>query len=179
MAMTSKRSAGGFTLVEMMIVVLVVALIGAIAVPGLLRSRINANESSAVGSLRSIHAGQTAYSSTCTEGGYAQTLDDLARLPPGASQPFVVPPLTTNGAISNGYVANVMAANGAVVLTAPADTCNGSAAPAMSSYVAEEHPVTIGWTGVRSFATTDSGTIYFRNDGAAVPPDLGGATILP
>jgi prepilin-type N-terminal cleavage/methylation domain-containing protein len=179
MALDARRRVGGFTLVEMLIVVLVVALIGAIAVPCLLRSRINANESSAVGSLRSIHAGQTAYSSTCTEGGYAQSLDDLAKLPPGASQPFVVPPLTTNGAISNGYVANVMAANGSVPLTPPAATCNGSAAPAMSSYVAEEHPVTIGWTGVRSFATTDNGVIYFRNDGVAVAPDLGGATVMP
>ena len=149
-----------------------------IAIPRTLRARCGGSEAGAIGSLRSINSAQSTYSSSCGGNGYAQSLEDLQKPPSGSTAGFVSPDLSRNGVIMNGYVVTVMAGPEAEVVIAGWQTCNRATGPAMSSYFAEAHPVEVGKTGQRSFATDARGTIYFNNTGERIRPGMAGASVL-
>jgi type IV pilus assembly protein PilA len=67
----------GFSLIELLIVVVIIGIIAAIAIPNLLAARRSANEGSAISSLRTIHGAQATYASTYGNGNYAPALTDL------------------------------------------------------------------------------------------------------
>jgi type IV pilus assembly protein PilA len=148
----------GFSLIELLVVVSIILIIAAIAIPNLLSSRLAANESSAVGSLRTYNTAMLTYAAQCDDIGFP---NDLTALGPGAGD------CTGLGVVD--------------------DTLGGSIAPSKSGYTftyvvvpgvelnegytLNADPQSRGTTGGRSFYTDQSGVIYYNPSAPAASTD--------
>lgn len=133
------RQDQGFSLIELLIVVAIILVIAAIAIPSLLRARISANESSAVSSLRALNAAQISYQSTFPTAGYATLLSSLAGTscnPPGQSGACLIDTQLASGTKS-GY---------SFALTGASGTPN-------ATYQLIASPISPNQTGVRYFCS--------------------------
>jgi len=147
----------GFSLIELLIVVVIILIIAAIAIPNLLRSKLAANESSAVGSMRSIVTAETAYASSWGLG-YAQ---DFASL--GSNAPGLCTATSTNACLLDNILTS--GTKSGYGFTAAGNTLNSGV---YSAFEANGTPLTVGQTGQRSFCADQSGVIRFNTAGAVI-----------
>lgn len=136
--------------------------VAVLALSAFVMSGQSRDEVSAIGRLRAIISAEMTYASVCVIGGYAISLDDLARPDRRGGSRFIEPDLGTNGVTHGGYrfaVAKGARKDVSDVRTAAA-TCNGSQASPASSFFATAEP-TESSRGDRFFAVDERGIIFF------------------
>ena len=143
------RKQKGFSLIELLIVVAIILIIAAIAIPNLLRARISANESAAVGALRTLNTAQVSYNSTYPTVGFAGTLSYLAGTTCATSAPTSTTACLIDSALGSGTKSGYVFALSGV-----------SGTPA-STYQFVASPVQPNQTGVRYFCSFSDGVVRF------------------
>jgi len=151
------RKAKGFSLIELLIVVAIILIIAAMSIPNLMRSRISANEASAISSMRTINTAQTTYNITYPQYGYADTLAKLAF--PATGQPVDqnaaglldwVIGCPTQPCLKSSYMFSIVNVSGSPV----------------SSYGITAYPYSPGTSGVRGFCSNQLSNMTYDPNGA-------------
>jgi type IV pilus assembly protein PilA len=153
----------GFSLIELLIVVAIILIIAAIAIPNLLRSRMAANESSAVGSLRTINTAEVTFATTYPSVGFtgltnlggAAAACTAATGATSTTACLIDQVLASSPAIKSGYTFTATAAGG----------------PPSVQYTSTGLPQVVGQSGQRGFCSDQSGVIRYNTAGTCVLAD--------
>ena len=161
------RKQKGFSLIELLIVVAIILIIAAIAIPNLLRSRIAANDSAAASTLRTINTSEVTYLTTYPQAGYSQSLTSLG--PNGAN-------CTTPAAVDATHACLIDSVVGCAAANGPCPKGGynyymGGVAPAANApaadYIASAGPLSIGSSGSRDYCTMPDAVVRQTTPGTA------------
>jgi|ERR1041385_568635 prepilin-type N-terminal cleavage/methylation domain-containing protein len=163
------KKSKGFSLIELLIVVAIILIIAAIAIPNLLRARIAANESSAAASVRTIVTSQLAY-----QNAYQIFANSIMALgPPSATGCPSSGPTSANACILDYQLASTTATN-------PKSGYYFSAAsPTTTQFFVQGHPGSAGTSGVKGFCATEDNAVRFNNPDAAIASHDACIALLP
>jgi type IV pilus assembly protein PilA len=150
--MDSRKRQQGFSLLELLIVVAIILVIAAIAIPSLLSSRMAANESAAVGALRTLNMGELTYAATCPEVGFSSSILELNTGAICAGGQGIIDDALATGTKS-GYTFTYIGTADSSGLT--------------STYTLTTVPVSPGFSGHRGFYTDQTGVLLYDPSGAA------------
>ena len=153
------RRAKGFSLIELLIVVAIILIIAAIAVPNMLRARISANEASAVSSVRTISRAEVTYFSVYPSDGYAASLGALGG-PASACQPTDTQACLIDASVASGQKSGYQFAATGLLPTGSVNT----------AFVVGAAPITFNQSGVRDFCVATDGVIRAQNGSAGDSP---------
>jgi len=148
----------GFSLIELLIVVAIILIIAAIAIPNLLRSRMAANESSAVGSIRTINTAEVAFATSYPSVGFTSltNLGGAASTCTGSGATSTIACLIDNtlasSASKSGYNFSIS---------------NLTGSPTVVTYSSLATPIVVGQSGQRAFCSDQSGVIRYNQGGSA------------
>ena len=163
------RKQKGFSLIELLIVVAIILIIAAIAIPNLLRARIAANEASAVSAVRTINTAEVTYSTSFPTTGYATALTNLGGATP--CTPAVATACLLDSVLSTA-APGVGSKNGYSFVAVGANAVNG----VNTTYTAGTSPVTFNQSGVRNFCSNEDGVLHMNVGGAGLGPINAGCT---
>ena len=165
----------GFSLIELLIVVAIILIIAAIAIPNLLRARMAANESSAVASIRTINTAETTYNSTYPSVGFAPALTNLggtigvACVPSSTTACLIDAVLSNNGNPPNSGKSGYLFTTG-----------TGTVASGLNvGYTVAAVPITINQTGIRAFCAEEDAVVRVDPAGVCSLTEAGVLTFNP
>ncbi|HET7208276.1 MAG TPA: prepilin-type N-terminal cleavage/methylation domain-containing protein [Terriglobales bacterium] len=167
----NNRKEKGFSLIELLIVVAIILIIAAMAIPSLLKARISADEASAVASIRAINQAEISYQTSFPSVGFAANLSNLGGAPPCTPSPATSCLLDNSLAMASpgngsksGYVFQATGQN-------PINGVN-------TQYTAGASPLSYNSTGIRNFCSNEDGVIRFNAGSAGSTPVNNAAACL-